>query len=270
MFRLTPVVKYLLIINIVIFLITAFLKLDGLISYYFALKYIRADSFMPFQFITYMFLHAGFGHLFSNMFALFIFGPAIENTWGSRQFLVYYMITGIGAAILFSATDYFEKRELERDASFYVVNPSPDAYSDFIAEHMSKNSRLANINNAYQLERAYHNNPSSDELRQRTKSTVKEYSMVILNSPMLGASGAIFGILIAFGMLFPDTRIFLLLFPVPIKAKYLIAFYAVAEIFYGIKPVAGDNVAHLAHIGGMLVGYLIIKFWFKGGHYQRF
>jgi membrane associated rhomboid family serine protease len=128
--RLTPVVKNLLLINIALLLIPSFLNFE--LAQYFGLRYIFADSFKPFQFITYMFLHSGFGHLLGNMFALFIFGPMLERFWGSKRFFIFYMVTGVGAGILYGVVNFIEMQQLESAAELYIQNPNYEGFVSFI------------------------------------------------------------------------------------------------------------------------------------------
>lgn len=256
MFRLTPVVKNLLIINIVVFLLPSLLNAE--LSGLFGLHYVGSERFLAFQFVTYMFLHGGWGHLFSNMFALFIFGPMLEKFWGNKKFFLYYMVTGIGAGILYSGIYFWEMKALEADVMAYVEAPSPEDYNRFIYDHY----QFA-YNSESQFIDQFDQNPNNESFLEESKSRVLALYRRSANIPMVGASGAIFGILIAFGLYFPNLQLFLLFPPIPIKAKYLVTFYALYELYGGIQQVPGDNVAHWAHVGGMLIGFLVIKFWFK-------
>ncbi len=263
--RLTPVVRNLLIINVVILAFEQILKID--LSHWFGLRYVLADSFKPYQFVTYMFLHGGWFHLISNMFALFIFGPLLEQFWGPKRFLIFYMITGVGAGILWSTIDYIEKRPIENTVMEFRKDPTPETYSDFLA----KNSDLRNyggqigafMSQAYQIEDSFYKSPDNQELKSEATNVVDQIYYLITNIPMIGASGAIFGILMAFGLLFPNTTLMLLFPPIPIKAKYFVAIYGFFELFSGIRQTPGDNVAHFAHIGGMIFAFILIKIWQK-------
>jgi len=254
--RLTPVVKNLLLINIALLLIPSFMNLE--LSQYFGLRYIFADSFQPFQFITYMFLHAGFGHLLGNMFALFIFGPMLERFWGSKKFFIFYMVTGIGAGILYGAVNFVEMQQLESAAEQYIENPNYEGFVSFIQENASYVYR-----DWYDFIDAYGDNPNRQEFIEGSIQRVKEVVRFQGNVPLIGASGAVFGILFAFGFLFPNTELFLLFPPIPIKAKYLVTFYGLYELYAGIQNVPGDNVAHYAHLGGMLIAFILLKIWQK-------
>jgi len=250
MFNITPMVRNLLIINVVIFILQGNL-FD---ARQFALYHFGSDYFNPVQFLTHMFLHGGWGHLFSNMFSLFIFGPLLERFWGSQRFLAFYLITGLGASILYSGVRAYELHELREDTIAYIENPGPVAFNNYMDEHYQEGA-------GRQLAVAMKRNPDRVEYVQESKSAVQEVYQAIFNSPMLGASGAVFGILMAFGMLFPNLELMLLFLPVPIKAKYFVLLYGAYELYTGFNRVAGDNVAHFAHLGGMLFAYILIKMW---------
>lgn len=250
MFNITPMVRNLLIINVVVFI----LQSSVIDARQFALYHFGSDYFNPIQFVTHMFLHGGWGHLFSNMFSLFIFGPLLERFWGAQRFLAFYLITGLGASILYSGVRAYELNELQTDTVTYIENPSPVAFNNYMDEHLKEGS-------GRELAIAMKNNPDSPEYVKESKAVVKQVYNAIFNSPMLGASGAVFGILMAFGMLFPNLELMLLFLPVPIKAKYFVLLYGAYELYTGFNRVAGDNVAHFAHLGGMLFAYILIKMW---------
>lgn len=195
-----------------------------------------SEHFRPFQLVTHMFMHGNLGHIFFNMFALWMFGNMLENVWGGRRFLVYYMVTGLGAALIHLGWNYFELMQV-------IQNVSPE-----------------------QVQRVIEN--GSDILMRGQNYTDPSLAKLnlIYNIPTVGASGAVFGILLAFGMLFPDTRIYLY-FAFPIKAKYFVIGYGLLELFNGIANDPSSNVAHFAHLGGMLFGFILIKYWQnKHGH----
>ncbi|MET3978435.1 membrane associated rhomboid family serine protease [Mucilaginibacter sp. UYP25] len=219
-----PVVKNLLIINILFFIATyALAKLIDL-NALFAAYYPLAPAFRPWQIITYMFMHGGLTHILFNMFALYSFGPMLEYTLGSKKFFNYYFITGIGAYVLYMVVQAVQIHALT--GAFTIPHP--------------------------ELEASYFNYGGPENAQ-------KLYG--IMNFPMLGASGAIFGILVGFAMLFPNLEMMIMFIPVPIKAKYVVIGYIAIELFTGIGRFAGDNVAHFAHLGGALFGFLLIKLW---------
>lgn len=252
--RITPVVRNLLIANAAILFLGNLLKIDT--TGIFGLRYILADTFAPYQFITYMFFHGDMWHLISNMFALFIFGPLLEQFWGSKRFFIFYMITGIGAGIIYSGVNFIETRKMEVAAQEYVSNPDPELFNSFIIRHAEI------VYPKYeQLIDAYAAQPDNQQYKERSINVVEGLSYTLENIPMVGASGAIFGILLAFGMLFPNTVLMLLFPPIPIKAKYLVAIYGFIELFTGVQKTPGDNVAHFAHLAGMLVAFILLKIW---------
>jgi membrane associated rhomboid family serine protease len=210
---LPPVVKNLLIINFVFYLAT--IAFDYVwhidLAQYLGLHYIGASDFKPYQFVTYMFMHGNFAHIFFNMFALWMFGNSIENAWGPKRFLIFYMVCGIGAGLTQELVQYIQLRDLVENYQYVKLNG--------------------------------HSIPVGDYLNMLTT---------------VGASGAVYGILLAFGMMWPDSRIYIY-FAIPIKAKYFVIIYGLIELFSGFSSV--DNVAHFAHVGGMLWGLLLILYW---------
>ncbi|MEM1121889.1 MAG: rhomboid family intramembrane serine protease [Bacteroidota bacterium] len=194
--RFTGVVKHLVIINVLFFLASQAIPLDIL-----ALRFPEVPSFQPFQIITHMFMHGGLMHILFNMFALWMFGSAVESVWGPKRFLFFYLAAGLGAALFTIGVDYYQ----------YFSDPQTFRYS-----------------------------------------------------LMVGASGAIMGVLVAFGMLFPNAELMLLFFPVPVKAKYFIPVIVVMDIFSGITGVSifsPSNTAYWAHVGGALAGLIMVLFW---------
>ena len=260
MFRnLTPIVKNLLLLNIIIALVNGFLNID--IIGIGGLRYIHAETFRPYQFVTYMFIHAGFGHIFGNMLALFIFGPWLERTWGAQRFLVFYLVTGLGAGILWSGINYIETRKIEKDAEYYYVDPNPEEFNQYIIDHWFKNNDLERMIEQFAA------NPDNQQYKDESVYIVKEIYYSKANIPMVGASGAVFGILMAFGLLFPNTMLMLLIPPIPIKAKYFVLLYGLYELYATIQNAPGDNVAHFAHLGGMLFAFILVRRWSKKGYH---
>ncbi len=261
--RLTPVVKNLLIINIAVFigayLVRGNFNIDLLRVL--GLYYIFSEYFRPFQYVSYMFMHSyGFMHIFSNMFGLFIFGPLLESFWGSKKFLIFYMVTGIGAGILFSGINYFEIYPMEQAMDAYISAPSFEKFNTFVVKYAEE---VYGAQELYNFIDKFGDNPESSNYINQSKEWVKALYHREADVPLVGASGAIFGILMAFGLLFPNTEIFLLFFPVPIKAKYFVLFYGLYEVYAVIQRTPGDNVAHFAHLGGMLFAFVLIKLWQK-------
>jgi len=206
MFQVTPVVRNLLIANIAVYLVQSFLRIDlATIFGYHSFSLQEMGLFNPIQIFTYMFLHSGTSHIFSNMFGLFMFGPMLENFLGSKRFLILYIVSGVGACLLHGGISLFEISQFPLDSADYTM---------------------------------------------------------MMSIPMVGASGAIFGMLGAFARLFPNTEMIIFPLPIPVKAKYLVSLYALFEIFSGFYNVM-PGVAHFAHIGGLIFGILLINYWNK-------
>ena len=211
------VTKYLLIINIVMFLITELVAPMGIdLTSILGLHFFKASDFHVYQLVTYMFMHGGWMHIIMNMFMLWMFGMVIENVWGPKKFLFYYIVCGIGAGLCQEVAQY----------ASYVIQ-GLDAY------------QFVNAGGSQMPMDAYLN----------LMTTV-------------GASGAIYAVLLAFGMLFPDERMFIIPIPIPIKAKWIVVGSVALELFYALGQ-PGDGVAHVAHLGGMLFGFILIKYWQK-------
>lgn len=254
---LPPVVKNLLIINVVMFLASwlmpIFLMRWGLnvrLEDLLGMHYFASEKFNLIQMLTYMFLHASFPnitHIFFNMFALFMFGPILEHVWGPRKFLIFYLVTGVGAGIVQQLFWYIDMGGLFEAMDAAVSSGSAESLVPYYGE-LSKYFRFAG--NFGQIQ-------SADILMMK-----KELQNALLT---IGASGAVFGILLAFGWLFPEERLFLIFIPIPIKARYFVAGYAVLELFLGVSSFKGDSVAHFAHLGGMLFGLILILYWKKKG-----
>jgi len=234
---LPPVVKNLLIINGLFFLamITFVSAFNIDLARILGLFLPGSPEFKPLQLLTHMFMHANFAHIFFNMFALWMFGTAIENLMGGKRFLIYYLITGFGAAFLHLGVTYLEALSL-------------------------KNQLLAAGYSAEELKH-YVSVGRYNVLPGVSEKTIVMYLQKYL-VPTVGASGAVFGILLAFGMFFPNSYIYVF-FAIPIKAKYFVMIYGALELFSGIANRPGDNVAHFAHLGGMVFGFILIKYWRK-------
>lgn len=234
------VTKNLLIINIIVFVADMLLSRNGngFMDRYLALHFVYSNDFMPHQVITYMFMHGSLSHLFFNMFALFMFGRTIEACWGSKRFLTFYLVTGIGAACLQLIINYVQ-------------------YTDLISQIPSQ--QLSEILNMVKNEGATIIN--SGKNYSGLLGSLNE----VINVPMVGASGAIFGILAAFGFMFPNSELIMFPIPIPIKAKYFVIGYGCLELSLGVMDRGGDNVAHFAHIGGLITGVIMLLYWKKRG-----
>lgn len=237
-FQILPtVIKNLLIINTLIFLAQTTFKAPGDFNFNdnLALHTWQSELFKPWQFFTYMFLHGSWSHLLGNMFVLWMFGSTLENLWGPNRFLVFYLVSGLGAALCHMGVLYFENHQMI--AQLNAIDSAP-ALQNFIAKYGDGYRVPLNIEAASEL----------TQLR--------------LDVPTLGASGAVFGCLAAFGYLFPDDYIYIY-FAIPIKVKWFVIVYIGGELMLQIQNSAGDSIAHVAHLGGALVGFLMVYFWNK-------
>jgi membrane associated rhomboid family serine protease len=234
LFGLPPVVKNLIFINILMLLAyyavgSIFdIDLNKLLGLYFP----KSEQFRPIQIVTHMFMHGGLVHLFFNMFALYMFGQVLEHVWGPKRFLIYYFVCGLGAAFVHESVIAFQYIHLVQ-----VLSP--------------ENLQLVlNEGTAYFNKGQGFVDPTMQSLQ------------ILLNTPTVGASGAIFGVLLAFGFLFPNTQLMIIFPPIPIKAKYFVLIYGGIELYLAITQ-PGSSIAHAAHLGGMLFGYLLIRYWRK-------
>ncbi|MEM0938839.1 MAG: rhomboid family intramembrane serine protease [Bacteroidota bacterium] len=252
--RLTQVAKNILIVNIAIFFLGSLMQLP--LAEFFGLRVVFSSEFAPYQFLTYMWLHGGVWHLIGNMIAVLVFAPMLEMVWGSKRFLIFYMVCGIGAGLLYGVADAVEKYQFKTEAEAYIASPDPESFEQFVINYKSIGLNTASLAELIDI---YYENPAYE--RQTVKAVESIYNSYITRGNMIGASGAVFGILFAFAFLFPNTELFLLFPPIPIKAKYLVFFYAMYELYAEFTRTPGDNVAHLAHLSGMLIAFILLKFW---------
>ncbi|MEH3111865.1 rhomboid family intramembrane serine protease [Pedobacter terrae] len=224
-----PVVKNLLIINILFFVATYLLTtlhLDDRLAVY----YFDSPKFQIWQPISYMFMHGGIAHIFFNMFALYSFGSILESRWGGKKFIIFYFITGLGALALQWAVQAYEVHQIIGSAT---------------------NNGKINLTALFQGEF------NTKQLTMAQAVTLRS----IYFGGMVGASGAIFGLLVAFGMLYPNAELLIMFIPVPVKAKYIIPIYILVELSLGVAQFEGDSIAHYAHLGGALIGFILVKIW---------
>jgi len=214
----SPIVFNLLIINVLVYLAQVLITTTN-ITEWGALHYYKSSLFYPHQFITNIFMHDpnGLGHILFNMFTLWMFGMTLERSLGSKRFLIFYLVCGVGAGIFTQLTIPFSADQFSKSAEG-LANGMPSA--DLIL--------------AYK----------------------EQYSII-------GASGAIMGVMAAYAYLFPNTEMYIMFIPIPIKAKYVIPFFILIDLFMGVRQIAGDNVGHFAHLGGAIIGFLLIFFWNK-------
>lgn len=205
--QIPTVTKNLVAINILMFIAT--LVNENFMVANFAMFYPASPFFKPWQILTHMFMHGGFWHIFFNMYSLLMFGSILERSLGTKKYLIFYFVTGLGAAALHTGVEWLQAR-------VFIANGIAQAYQQ------------------------------------------------LLVTPTLGASGAIYGVLIGFAMLYPQARLTLIFPPIPMTAKWLVIIFAAIELFSGINGIQ-DGVAHFAHLGGMLFGWLLIRWWRKHG-----
>jgi len=232
---LPPLIKNLLIINGLFFLAQntigkSYIDMDAL----FALHTWQSGLFKPWQFITHMFMHGSIDHILFNMFALWMFGSALENVWGPKRFLTFYLCCGLGAALCHMIVLYFENASMISQYNAISDMPSLQAFID-------------------------HYTPKPVPIDPAVANQLLHYR---LDEATLGASGAVFGCLAAFAYLFPNTYVYVY-FLLPVKAKWFVLAYAAFELYSTIQNSAGDNVAHVAHLGGALVGVILVYTWNK-------
>jgi membrane associated rhomboid family serine protease len=255
-FNLTPVVRNILLVNLIIFILDW--VLNGVVNNFLSLKYIESTQFSPYQFFTYMFAHADFGHIFYNMLGLFFFGPLLETFWGFKKFLFFYIFTGIGAAFIYTGVEYIQTSQLKNHVESYISSPTPEKFESILNDYPRYN-----LSSTKAFATDFYDKPEDPGYIQ--ESIMVASSLIkskMENSSMLGASGAIFAILAAFAFLFPNTEIMLLFFPVPIKAKYIVMAFFAYSFYIGFQSDT-DNVAHFAHLGGIIFAFIIIMFWKK-------
>ena len=229
-------------INVIIFFIPQFIQgLDMKMLAWFALFFPKNDFFEIWQFISSMFMHGGPAHLFFNMFALFSFGSILEVRWGLKKFLTFYLVVGIGAGAIYTAVNY---------AQFIVP------YNQLVDASVPATDIKAYFN---------YSRPSFKMLAAMPAEELLELRN-IYNTPVVGASGAIYGILVAFGILYPNAKLMLIFLPIPVAAKYFISGLLLFDLFSGITGYSifvaeGGGIAHFAHIGGAIIGFLLMWFW---------
>lgn len=255
-----PIVKNLLIINVVMFLIQMIMpnSIDNMITNYLGLHYFGSQLFAPYQIVTHIFLHANIAHLFSNMFALWMFGRILEDQIGSQRFLIYYSVCGIGAALLHSGVVAWEMWDIKDSVATFLANPTPGMFDALVIDNFPASISDDFLNSWYA-------NPDSQQHINSAVVAARDLLSKSANTVTVGASGAVFGILLAFGYLHPNDRIMLLIPPIPMKAKYFVMGYAVVELMLGLTD--NGNIAHFAHLGGMIFGYIMLRYWWGVRYY---
>tara|TARA_R110002126_G_scaffold112105_1_gene250154 strand:- start:15131 stop:15856 length:726 start_codon:yes stop_codon:yes gene_type:complete len=233
--KLTDAIKHLIIINVIVFIAPQLLQLD--FTNMLALHFPKNEHFGFWQYVTHMFMHGSFPHILFNMYGLWAFGTPLEQMWGKNKFIFFYFSAGLGAGLIYTLVNYYQFNSI---------------YEQLINFGLSA-SEIQNI-----LDIGSYNDPriliSNDKM-------IKFYSL--FHTPAVGASGAVYGVLVAFGLYFKDAKLALLFFPVPIAAKYFIPVMILGDLFFGMTKYSVGNVAHFAHIGGALIGFIIAWYWKK-------
>lgn len=234
--RITESIKHLIIINVIFFLAPQLIKgidLENL----FALHFPKNENFGVWQYVSHIFMHGSFSHILFNMYGLWAFGTPLEQIWGRNKFLFFYFSAGIGAGLIYTAVNYFQFESIYNQLISFGLNASD---IQEILNTGSYNTALIGL---------------------PTETMNEFYSLY--HTPAVGASGAVYGVLVAFGLMFPDAKLALIFFPVPIAAKYFIPLMIAGDLFFGVTKYSIGNVAHFAHVGGALIGFLIAWYWKK-------
>lgn len=233
--RLTDTIKHLIIINVILFVAPQLLKID--VTNILALHFPKNENFGFWQYVTHMFMHGSFPHILFNMYALWAFGTPLEQMWGRKKFIFFYFSAGIGAALIYTLVNYYQFNSI---------------YDQLLNIGISSNE-IQNILSAGRYDQNIIDVPLE---------TMQEFYSLYY-TPAVGASGAIYGILVAFGMYFKDAKLALIFFPIPIAAKYFIPVILLGDLFFGMTKYSIGNIAHFAHIGGAIIGFIIAWYWKK-------
>lgn len=226
-------IKHLIIINVIVFLVPQLLQLD--LTNMLALHFPENENFGFWQYVTHMFMHGSFPHILFNMYGLWAFGTPLEQMWGKNKFIFFYFSAGIGAGLIYTLVNYYQF-----NSAFEKLIELGSTKSEIM--------KLMNPTLVYQ-----------NEYLQTVNA--------LYNTPAVGASGAVYGVLVAFGLYFKDAKLALIFFPVPIAAKYFIPVMILADLFFGMTKYSVGNIAHFAHIGGALIGFIIAYYW-KKNHFK--
>jgi membrane associated rhomboid family serine protease len=271
---LPPVIKNIIIINVLMVLLQYALgKYNIDLADYLGLHYWRSQYFKPWQIVTHLFMHGSyndpegtFWHIGLNMFALWMFGSILENLWGPKRFLFFYLFCGIGAAICHLTVLGIEYGAFEHAFAIYQQHPTLDQYTAFLNQH--KDMLIATpLNQNPEVYSFWYTHSDCSNCAQSSINAIHDYYTNMIDGATVGASGAVFGVLFAFGYLFPNTLLYVY-FAIPVKAKYVVGVYALFELFSGIRNSAGDNVAHFAHIGGMIFAFILLRIWRRQNRQQ--
>ena len=235
--RLTDAIKHLIIINVILFVVPQLLQLD--LTNILALHFPKNEHFGFWQYITHMFMHGSFPHILFNMYGLYAFGTPLEQIWGKNKFIFFYFSAGIGAGLVYTLVNYYQFNEI---------------YNLFINAGLQQSEIITILESA-----------KTNDLRVIEYITQEQFNRIIglYNAKAVGASGAVYGVLVAFGMYFKDAKLALIFLPIPIAAKYFIPILIAIDVFFGMTDYSIGNIAHFAHIGGAIIGFIIAWYWKK-------
>lgn len=237
--KITETVKHLIILNAILFAATILIPTIDL-GNWLALYFPKNEHFGVWQFVSHMFMHGSFMHILFNMYALWAFGSPLEQMWGKNKFLFFYFSAGIGAGLIYTAVNYFQFNNI---------------FNELIGAGIS-NTEIQTL-----LETGRYNTDILNQISEKRLTDLYQ----IYNTPAVGASGAIYGVLVAFGMSFPNAKLALIFFPVPVAAKYFIPVLIAIDLFSGVTGFSlfGGGIAHFAHVGGALIGFIMMQYWKK-------
>lgn len=235
--RITDAIKHLIIINVILFVAPQLLKLD--LTNIFALHFPKNEHFGLWQYVTHIFMHGSFAHILFNMYGLWAFGTPLEQMWGKKKFIFFYFSAGLGAGIIYTLVNYYQFNGVYD--LFINAGLNPSEILSILEKGSTNDSRVIE-------------NISQEQFNKITS---------LFNTPAVGASGAVYGILVAFGIYFKDAKLALIFLPIPIAAKYFIPIMIFGDLFFGMTKYSVGNIAHFAHIGGALIGFIIAWYWKK-------
>jgi membrane associated rhomboid family serine protease len=250
--KITDAIKHLIIINVILFVAPQLLQSD--FTNILALHFPKNEHFGIWQYVTHMFMHGSFAHILFNMYGLWAFGTPLEQMWGKKKFIFFYFSAGLGAGVIYTLVNYYQFNGLyEQLISSGITDGELTRIFDFAgnstAEFIEKANKVLSTNNSLKMYPGL-----GDDLIQASN---------YYDTKAVGASGAVYGVLVAFGMYFKDAKLALIFFPVPIAAKYFIPVMILGDLFFGMTKYSVGNIAHFAHIGGALIGFIIAWYWKK-------
>lgn len=233
--QLTPAIKHLIIINAILFFAPMMLNLD--LTNILALHFPKNDHFGFWQYVTHMFMHGSTPHILFNMYGLWAFGTPLEQMWGKNKFLFFYFSAGIGAGLIYTLVNYYQ-------------------FNGFFQQLIDLGLSSSDIQQILTSEKY------NEQLITLSNKQMSEFCS-LYHTPAVGASGAVYGVLVAFALAFPNAKLAMLFFPVPIAAKYFIPLMLLGDLFFGLTKYSVGNIGHFAHIGGALIGFIIAWYWKK-------